>query len=708
MNHRGNTKRITWLGVLAVLLALTTTTGSAVRPGTSQPNILFIILDDVGIDQLERFNPLQADAPETPTLDAIASGGVAFTRFVVMPECSPTRAAFFTGRYPLRTGVTAAIFESDLPRSQVSPDEVTLPRLLKDAGYTSALLGKYHLGGPHNNPDTFRTPRALGWDYFNGLLDGVPPSMDRTLGGQTDDAARYPFGFPVGSAKGVGWFERGGVAVVDDNGGAGFLGQDIVARGGIPALDADGNFATTRAAAVAGATARGRTPDFSRLNGYYVWPRVINDAGALRQSQSRTYMTTDQTDVSVAWIRSQQRRRGQGRRWMATVSYNAIHTPYQHPPRELVHGDLPENDTLVARRQLSRRMLEAIDKEIGRLLVETGLARYGADGAIVYDPSATDTMIVIAGDNGTQFESVRFPYSPLRSKGTAYQTGVLAPLIVSGPLVHAERVGETVAEQVNAVDLFQLFGEMAGLDVRARVPASHILDSWPMLHHLTGEASANRPYGFAQAGAAVKAASRPSSPCVLSIFGLPVCNGDLFSTERVCTDNGGTWYGPGGQEQYATCCEIEAAGKASSTQSTATSSIQNTGYKLVRNVPAPCKGAEPEYEFYELHPPALLDGPPALLQLDSLTPTQQENLAQLQAELAATLASEPACPGDGNRDKVVDRKDLAGVRRYAGGPSWYDFNDDGMTDGADLAIVTANLGRQCLAPAPSAPQRSGR
>src|SRR5882757_2032408 len=110
------------------------------------PNILFIIMDDVGIDQLNSFNP---QAPKiTPVLDAIAQQGVSFNNAWMMPECSPTRACFFTGRYPLRTGVRAAILSYNLPSTQVSPFEVTTPRVLAKAGYTSALIGKYHLGGP--------------------------------------------------------------------------------------------------------------------------------------------------------------------------------------------------------------------------------------------------------------------------------------------------------------------------------------------------------------------------------------------------------------------------------------------------------------------------------------------------------------------------------------------------------------------------------
>ncbi len=87
----------------------------------ASPNILFIILDDVGKDQLASFNPAAGTAALTPNLNAIAAAGVTFTNFTTMPECSPSRVAFFTGRYPLRTGVTAAILDQDLPAAPISP-----------------------------------------------------------------------------------------------------------------------------------------------------------------------------------------------------------------------------------------------------------------------------------------------------------------------------------------------------------------------------------------------------------------------------------------------------------------------------------------------------------------------------------------------------------------------------------------------------------
>ena len=88
------------------------------------------------------------------------------------------------GRYPLRTNVYNAILSNDLANSQVSPYEVTTPQILRTKNYKSAMFGKFHLAGPDNNEFTNRTPHVLGWDYFDGFLEGAMHPIDTTLGGQ--------------------------------------------------------------------------------------------------------------------------------------------------------------------------------------------------------------------------------------------------------------------------------------------------------------------------------------------------------------------------------------------------------------------------------------------------------------------------------------------------------------------------------------------
>src|SRR5262245_51089805 len=141
---------------------------------TRPPNILFIIMDDVGIDQMQAFGYGGTTPPRTPNMNAIARAGVRFRNVWAMPECSPSRAMFFEGRYPLRTHVLNALIASHLANSQVSPYETTTPRVLAKKGYKSALFGKFHLSGPDNNPAGDGTPHALRWPCFWGLLQGPP------------------------------------------------------------------------------------------------------------------------------------------------------------------------------------------------------------------------------------------------------------------------------------------------------------------------------------------------------------------------------------------------------------------------------------------------------------------------------------------------------------------------------------------------------
>jgi arylsulfatase A-like enzyme len=672
---------------------------AALRAGPrNRPNILFVIMDDVGIDQLKSFNP---QAPQvTPVMDTLVQQGVSFNNCWMMPECSPSRACFFTGRYPLRTGVKAAILDYNLPSSQVSPYEVTTPRVLNNASYASALFGKYHLGGPDNNPASYGAPAALGWNYFNGCLVGGPPYIDPTLGSQTTNTDLYPCGFPTGLARGVGWFQDAQTnTYCDDNNGAGYTGQEIVQSGGIPALDASGNFATNCSMATI-------IPDFTINNGYYAWPRTINLGTNVSISLARKYMVTAQTDDAILWI--QQQRHG-GQPWMCTVSYSAIHTPYQQPPTNLYPPgfswptNLVEANTNDAQiRIISNLMLYAMDQEIGRLLVGAGLASLLPSGALQYTAAATDTMVIVCGDNGTYYESVNVPYNPLRAKATPYQTGVAAPVIISGPLV--SEPGRTVTNMVNAVDLFELFGEIAGLNVHAIVPSSHILDCVPMLPYLTNSMPySSRQYNYAELGGAVPPNAQ-TWPCVFTIAGQKIGNDILFDNQATCEESGGEWFGPGAPVVYTNCCDVRANVYTNLTiQPTAVWTVRNDRYKLVKSQLASCDASINPYEFYDLNPtltnPDGLDNSPFdLLAGSQLTPDQQSNLDELMAVLDGILASEPACPGDGNLDKVVDYADINGLVANWGKPSVFDFNNDGITDQLDLQTVLANFGDQCFEP----------
>jgi len=104
-----------------------------------KPNIVIILTDDQGYGPVGRHGHPWI---ETPNLDRLYDRSVRFTRFLVSPTCSPTRSALMTGRHPMRNGVTHTILE----RERLTLDATILPQVLKTAGYTSAIFGKWHLG----------------------------------------------------------------------------------------------------------------------------------------------------------------------------------------------------------------------------------------------------------------------------------------------------------------------------------------------------------------------------------------------------------------------------------------------------------------------------------------------------------------------------------------------------------------------------------
>jgi len=133
---------------------------------TKPPNIVLIFCDDLGYGDL---GPYGSKIP-TPNIDRLAEDGTRFTNMCSAdPVCSPSRAALLTGRYPTRVGVPRVFFPQD--KDGLDLHEVTLANVLKDRGYRTACVGKWHLGRP-----TEYLPTSRGFDrYF-----GIPYSNDMT------------------------------------------------------------------------------------------------------------------------------------------------------------------------------------------------------------------------------------------------------------------------------------------------------------------------------------------------------------------------------------------------------------------------------------------------------------------------------------------------------------------------------------------------
>jgi len=132
----------------------------------ARPNIILIMADDLGYHGLSSYgNP----GYETPHIDRLAEEGLRFTDFYAnAPVCTPTRAALLTGRYQQRSGLEGVIYvRGETRQTGMAPREVTIAELLKDAGYRTGIMGKWHLG--YNEE---YNPVHQGFDLFYGFVSG--------------------------------------------------------------------------------------------------------------------------------------------------------------------------------------------------------------------------------------------------------------------------------------------------------------------------------------------------------------------------------------------------------------------------------------------------------------------------------------------------------------------------------------------------------
>lgn len=151
-----------WIGLILVLAVFPLSTATA-RAADAPPNIIYIVADDLGWKDVG----FHGSDIRTPMLDRLAAQGAQFDQLYAQPMCTPTRAALMTGRYPFRYGLQSGVIPS-AGSYGLATDEYLLPQMLKDRGYETALVGKWHLG----HAKTEYWPRQRGFDHFYGALVG--------------------------------------------------------------------------------------------------------------------------------------------------------------------------------------------------------------------------------------------------------------------------------------------------------------------------------------------------------------------------------------------------------------------------------------------------------------------------------------------------------------------------------------------------------
>ncbi|MDM7994919.1 MAG: sulfatase-like hydrolase/transferase [Acidobacteriota bacterium] len=388
-----------------------------VRPeGAAAPNILFVIMDDIGMDTTTQMHPglieeltakygpqgrnhplygrIAGRPASTPTLNTLAQQGIAFTQTWAQPYCSPTRASILTGLYAARTQVL------DYADS-LSQTHKTVAQLLRDeAGYSTAIFGKWHVAGLGFYPGM--KPKQAGFDLFLGNLNGAIDSY-------------WSYDYQI---------------------------QDAT------------------------------TPPNQ-------WRTEAAPMRSLPGIAPTTYAPVVKAADTIDWITAQESA-NPNKPWFAWLAFNLSHIAAVTEERTIVPDydtlDEPTRNEMLAcggvfgsanigacsAPALNRAMTNSLDTVLGKLL----------EAVDALDPN---TYVIVIGDNGTPMygpSAINFIDNMYitrigRAKGTTYESGVRVSMAVRGPGIAP---GRTSAAANHCVDLFATILDLAGVPVPANVP----------------------------------------------------------------------------------------------------------------------------------------------------------------------------------------------------------------------------------------------
>jgi arylsulfatase A-like enzyme len=388
-----------------------------VRPsGVTAANILFVIMDDVGMDTTTQMYPglieeltaqygpqgynhpfysrIAGRPASTPTLNRLAQHGMAFTQTWVQSYCSPTRASILTGLYAAKTNV----LDYADPLSQ---SHETVARILRDqAGYSTAIFGKWHVAGLGFYPGM--KPKQAGFDLFLGNLNGA-----------------------------INGYWEYDYQIQDDT-----------------------------------------TPPNQ-------WRTETAPTRSLPGIAPTTYAPVVKVADTIDWITAQERA-NPNKPWFAWLAFNLSHIAAATAERTIVPNydtlDEPTRNEMIAcggvfgsanigscsGPALNRAMTNSLDTLLGKLL----------EAVDKIDPY---TYVIVIGDNGTpmygqpaiNFIDNMYITRAGRAKGTTYESGVRVPLAIRGPGIAAGRKSVAIN---HGADLFATMLDLAGVPVPTHVP----------------------------------------------------------------------------------------------------------------------------------------------------------------------------------------------------------------------------------------------
>jgi arylsulfatase A-like enzyme len=136
-----------------------------------RPNIILVMVDDLGYSDIGAYG----SEIKTPNIDQLASEGIRFREFYNNSICAPTRASLITGQYPHKAGVGYFNVNLGLPAYQgyLNKESLTFGEVLRNAGYSTLLSGKWHVGN-----DSIAWPNQRGFDRFYGFINGASNYFD--------------------------------------------------------------------------------------------------------------------------------------------------------------------------------------------------------------------------------------------------------------------------------------------------------------------------------------------------------------------------------------------------------------------------------------------------------------------------------------------------------------------------------------------------